>query len=1475
MHRILATLLAIVGLAGPACAQDQGAILRLGDAVVTGFAGTVFPDPETLPEDSEAIEETFLDLDGISARVIDASAPGFVWDGRAWSGGVSHEVLASEVGQVFGVALDDAEPPNIYLAASSAYGLPIVGDDSDDDGRPERLFEGEPDARFMEGLFGPDGGAGSIWKVDGTTGEVSHFAVVTLDGVANPGPALGNIAFDAEHRQFFVSDRATGMIHRLDIDGEDLEAYDHGTTGRAAEGLPEVVYDPSGALDISRSDFDAEDPDSWGYAAPDRQVWGLAVHQGRLYYAVLDDSQIWSVGIDAHSGAFADDPRWELDVPKRPKKLPVSDIVFTEKGAMILAQRGAITSSWDYAGFADTGDSRLYRFWLETPDDPETPSRWIETPEEYAVGFGGEHRQTDGGIDLGYGFDRDGRLDLGFCEATLLTTGDDLRLAPDLADALLPGGPLAIDGLQAMPAGPVKPENTPPWASYIIDLDARADDADVTGHPGDIAVYRTACEGIPYVSEYGGAGYPLDPPYVSGDPELPEDPIACLDDDCPEPEFEIEKTCEACRIDPVTGKPTCQCQITVTSNGAPFSGLLSVDEGVVFGGSTPFNGTIVSLGSADAWTCDQPSFADTDPAICTIDWQGLSNAGNSSVIDVAVVLPDPGFLVETENCAVLSLDGEELGESCTDFTGEESDPVDLAISKTFAQGPVVGAGDFTLTVTNIGAPFDATAAITVTDAVPAGMTISAASAADFTCTPLPLTGPATLTCQYTGTGTLATGATSQVVLTASTTGAGPFENCADVGVVPASGFEDTESQNNHACAPVAGDDDDFDEPDNPPPLGATCGVNVIFVVDESRSVADAGATGYITGALAQAASVFNTSGSQAAVIRFSDTATVSYPMASSSYATVNVGYNPAAGGGTNWEAALAAAASLLPNPNTIVVFITDGTPTAYLDGGGAVTYTADAVLATNEAIPAVNAIYATGTPIVGIGIGNVSTHLNALLGTSAQQSSYRSLGADLSGMARELCPDLYLRKQIGPNYVNFHGLTGNPQATVSLSVTNSSSVAVTNVTVEDALPPELTAPTGFSQPATVTGTTVSWTIPSLAAGATATLTFQVTISPSPAPTENWRCIPNYAQVTAADTTLNAVPGNMADPVAGPVHEHDEASSSVCIADKPPVPPVDCGASYLWVTKKADFPEVCVPGGSPSCSFTITVRAQCKDFDGPVLFGDGVSNGSGPIASPIASITNTAVPAICNWSSDWSGTTGPTACNANLVLPVNQSISFTVTLDAPLPVGSGYTNCFVADGRTTQSTDFLAAVAEINPSTSPWGGMWGNCAPFSVAAPPQQIVQPPPEEEPDTGCARGMVPNKRGVCIPDLQCKAPATTNSTGTACICPDQTIAGPKGCIARPDPISCKAPAVPNKAGTICTCPRGTIAEGSSCVSVKEEPKGLECRAPAVPNRQGTACVCPEGMFGDGRRCVAPKIELPKDLPKLDFPLGDKPKGP
>jgi hypothetical protein len=548
-HLLPMVLLASSLLATSSLAQEPS-ILATGDAVITGFSGVVQPH-EPLPEGVDNLDETFIDPEGISARITPLSSPGFQWDARVWPGETFKDFKAKDIGQVFGVTIDDEKSPNIYLTATSAYGLHALIPDQDNDGRPERIKKGANDAIWMPGMWGTTdandpsdatGGPNSIWKIDGKSGDVSLFANVRnvdLGLVDNSGAGLGNISYDKAHKQLFVSDLSTGLIHRFNLQGEQLDTFDAGGDGFAEAGLAKVSLDPNLVLDIGSKDFDSEDPETWAFTDENRRVYGLAVNKDRLYYALVGQSQIWSVGLEEKTGEFLKDARWELDVPKKPKKLPVTDMLFTSQGAMVLAQRSTIESTYDYANFAEPGKARVYRYWLESPeDDPNTPSRWIPEPEEYAVGFEPEHRASNGGIALNHGYTRDGYIDASVCEASLWTTADNLRRNDELMERLLPGGPQVIDGLQGMPTGPVKqypPEknNTPPWTSYMLDAEpantdqtVQTDDplqwSDVTtqGWIGDVAVLR-GCAGA--IADGGGGGgggggyggWPTDYPYYT------------------------------------------------------------------------------------------------------------------------------------------------------------------------------------------------------------------------------------------------------------------------------------------------------------------------------------------------------------------------------------------------------------------------------------------------------------------------------------------------------------------------------------------------------------------------------------------------------------------------------------------------------------------------------------------------------------------------------------------------------------------------------------------------------------------------------------------------------------------------------------------------------------------------------------------------------------------------------------------------
>ena len=210
--------------------KARPAILPAGDAAVAGIFRHISCCGS--PPEARRLDKTYIDLNGPALRVIDLSRMGGPPQAQLVAAPKPFTATAGQIGQVFALALDDASPPNIYAAATSAYGLPIVVPDTDGDGRPDRARRGATNAAFMPGLFGPvtaNGGPGSIWKINGVTGAVTLFANVTLAGVPNSGPALGGLAFDRGSRQLFVADRDTGMIHRFTLDGVDRGHFDHGT----------------------------------------------------------------------------------------------------------------------------------------------------------------------------------------------------------------------------------------------------------------------------------------------------------------------------------------------------------------------------------------------------------------------------------------------------------------------------------------------------------------------------------------------------------------------------------------------------------------------------------------------------------------------------------------------------------------------------------------------------------------------------------------------------------------------------------------------------------------------------------------------------------------------------------------------------------------------------------------------------------------------------------------------------------------------------------------------------------------------------------------------------------------------------------------------------------------------------------------------------------------------------------------------
>ena len=93
--------------------------IQPGEAYVTRFSGT-----------QPGAGGPVIDTNGTVGSIIDLRAPRMPPLGQHWVDEPQRKpVTAGQVGQVFGVTLDDANPPNIYLTATSAFGLHRAGND--------------------------------------------------------------------------------------------------------------------------------------------------------------------------------------------------------------------------------------------------------------------------------------------------------------------------------------------------------------------------------------------------------------------------------------------------------------------------------------------------------------------------------------------------------------------------------------------------------------------------------------------------------------------------------------------------------------------------------------------------------------------------------------------------------------------------------------------------------------------------------------------------------------------------------------------------------------------------------------------------------------------------------------------------------------------------------------------------------------------------------------------------------------------------------------------------------------------------------------------------------------------------------------------------------------------------------------------------------------------------------------------------
>lgn len=267
--------------------------------------------------------------------------------GSNWNTGrYSHSTWTrANLGDVFGVTLDG--DGNIFVGHSAIF-VRFVGPNSQD-------------------LVG-SGGAGAIYRLDGTTGAVT--TVINLPQQVDPSqplgeqfPGLGQLSYDCATERLFASNFEDGRIYC--IDPSDVSGFKVRSTFKHG-GATTTTPSPNGSL--------ADPLDPAGFEPLGTRIWAVKAAGGRVFYSLwIEDqvrpnsgqsNQIWSVDIDA-SGNFIDNSeRLECTLPgflvgKEVANWsnPIADISFDDDCCLLAAERSMGSDSRSGAHFANA-----YRF---------------------------------------------------------------------------------------------------------------------------------------------------------------------------------------------------------------------------------------------------------------------------------------------------------------------------------------------------------------------------------------------------------------------------------------------------------------------------------------------------------------------------------------------------------------------------------------------------------------------------------------------------------------------------------------------------------------------------------------------------------------------------------------------------------------------------------------------------------------------------------------------------------------------------------------------------------------------------------------------------------------------------------------------------------------------------------------------------------------------------------------------------------
>ena len=266
----------------------------------------------------------------------------------------------TRIGQVFGIAIKGSD--KIFLSATDVYNL---------------------DSPWFPSTFGTAGRSGIYITDINTPNTTNNFVGTLVSSNANTvgtafipnsgtgsGNSIGNIAYDKVNDQLFATNLEDGRIYRIDA-----------TTGNVKS-----IFDPF-TIDTGLP----------GIAAIGEQIWGIGVFTSNgkttVYFARSNtNKEIWSIDLNANGEFTANEigitklfddssSSSKLEIANIPgTQAKITDIAFSCKGKMLIAERGAAHSS------------QMFEY-------VKPSTTWVTGNSFYVGGFSGQN--AAGGVDYG------------------------------------------------------------------------------------------------------------------------------------------------------------------------------------------------------------------------------------------------------------------------------------------------------------------------------------------------------------------------------------------------------------------------------------------------------------------------------------------------------------------------------------------------------------------------------------------------------------------------------------------------------------------------------------------------------------------------------------------------------------------------------------------------------------------------------------------------------------------------------------------------------------------------------------------------------------------------------------------------------------------------------------------------------------------------------------------------------------------